>query len=105
MTAAAPEDVLNTGVGRRNCPTCRLAVVIAGQVLYSLLVLLLVATVAFVGLRLAPGDVTTQLLDPVRTPPEQFEALRRELGLDRRSGCSSGTISAACSAAISAPRC
>ena len=41
-----------------------------------------VATVAFVGLRLAPGDVTTQLLDPVRTPPEQFEALRRELGLD-----------------------
>jgi len=82
VTAAAPEDVLNTGVGRRNCPTCRLAAAIARQVLYSLLVLLLVATVAFVGLRLAPGDVTTQLLDPVRTPPEQFAALRRELGLD-----------------------
>jgi ABC-type dipeptide/oligopeptide/nickel transport system permease component len=59
-----------------------LAAAIAGQVFYSLLVLLLVATVAFVGLRLAPGDVTTQLLDPVRTPPQQFEALRRELGLD-----------------------
>jgi len=82
VTSTAPEHVLNTGVGRRGCPTCRLVAAIAGQVFYSLLVLLLVASVAFVGLRLAPGDVTTQLLDPVRTPPEQFEALRRELGLD-----------------------
>ncbi|HEY0919475.1 ABC transporter permease [Devosia sp.] len=82
MTATAPNDALKTSVGQPSCPTCRLLVGIGGQVLYSLLVLLLVATVAFVGLRLAPGDVTTQLLDPVRTPPEQFVALRRELGLD-----------------------
>ena len=76
MASTAPQDVLNTGAGQRSCPACRLTAEIAKQVLYSLLVLLLVATVAFVGLRLAPGDVTTQLLDPVRTPPEQFEALR-----------------------------
>lgn len=72
----------NIEVGQPGCPTCRLLAAIGGQVLYSLLVLLLVVTVAFIGLRLAPGDVTTQLLDPVRTPPEQIEALRRELGLD-----------------------
>lgn len=82
MTATAPNDAHKTSVGQQDCPTCRLLAAIGAQILYSLLVLLLVATVAFVGLRLAPGDVTTQLLDPVRTPPEQFELLRKELGLD-----------------------
>lgn len=62
-------------------PASRTALAIAAQIAYSLLVLLLVALVAFVGLRLAPGDVTTQVVDPIRTPPEQIEAMRRELGL------------------------
>lgn len=83
MTTAAPDNALNATVGERGCPTCFLLAAIGRQVVYSSLVLLLVATVAFIGLRLAPGDVTTQLLDPIRTPPEQFEALRRELGLDQ----------------------
>ncbi len=71
---------VDAGPGRTS-PASRTVLAVAGQIAYSLLVLLLVALIAFVGLRLAPGDVTTQVVDPVRTPPEQIEAIRRELGL------------------------
>ncbi len=65
------------------CPTCVLLKQIGIRCAYSLLVLLLVAIVAFVGLRLAPGDVTTQVLDPARATPAELAALRRDLGLDQ----------------------
>jgi peptide/nickel transport system permease protein len=60
----------------------RLAGAIGFRIAYSLVVLLIVAIVAFVGLRLAPGDVTTQIVDPIRTTPAELAALRRQLGLD-----------------------
>ena len=55
----------------------------AVRLAYSALVLLLVAIVAFVGLRLAPGDVTTQILDPSRATPEELAHLRHQIGLDQ----------------------
>lgn len=64
------------------CGVCVSIRAVLSKIAYSLLVLLIVAAVAFVGLRLAPGDVTTQLLDPLRATPQELEALRRELGLD-----------------------
>mgnify|MGYP000943399355 CR=1 FL=1 len=71
-----------TGGFYSRCEWCRTITAALGKLAYSLLVLLIVAAVAFVGLRLAPGDVTTQLLDPTRATPAELEALRRELGLD-----------------------
>jgi ABC-type dipeptide/oligopeptide/nickel transport system permease component len=68
--------------GLGTCRPCRLAGIITLRTAYSLLVLLIVAVVAFVGLRLAPGDVTTQLVDPIRATPAELAALRRQLGLD-----------------------
>lgn len=59
------------------------ALPVLGRVGYSLVVLALVLTVAFVSLRLAPGDVTTQILDPIRATPESVAALRDSLGLDQ----------------------
>jgi peptide/nickel transport system permease protein len=64
------------------CRICRIGGLILLRTAYSLLVLLIVAIVAFVGLRLAPGDVTTQIVDPSRTTPAELAALRRHLGLD-----------------------
>lgn len=55
---------------------------VLGRIAYSLGVLLIVVLVAFVGLRLAPGDVTTQVLDPTRATPEAMQALRDSLGID-----------------------
>lgn len=65
------------------CPVCARLYAIVVRLAYSALVLLLVAIVAFVGLRLAPGDVTTQLLDPSRATPQELAFLRHQLGLDR----------------------
>jgi ABC-type dipeptide/oligopeptide/nickel transport system permease component len=53
------------------------------RVAYSLLVLFLVSIVTFVGLHVAPGDVTTSVLNPTTTPPEVIAALREQLGLDQ----------------------
>lgn len=65
------------------CPVCARLYAIVVRLAYSALVLLLVAIVAFVGLRLAPGDVTTQLLDPSRATPQELAFLRHQLGLDQ----------------------
>lgn len=73
-TAAAGDDA--------GCRACDIARSLLGRLAYTLLVLFIVASVAFIGLRLAPGDVTTQIIDPMRVTPEELEALRRELGLD-----------------------
>lgn len=64
------------------CQACIRAYAVVVRLAYSALVLLLVAIVAFVGLRLAPGDVTTQILDPSRATPEELAYLRHQLGLD-----------------------
>lgn len=55
---------------------------VASRLAYTLVVLLLVILVAFVGLRLAPGDVTAAVLDPMRATPEAIEGLRQSLGID-----------------------
>lgn len=83
MSKASP--VVPAGIGSlyARCKPCRGIAAALGKLAYSLLVLLIVAAVAFIGLRLAPGDVTTQVLDPTRATPEELEALRRQLGLDR----------------------
>jgi ABC-type dipeptide/oligopeptide/nickel transport system permease component len=47
------------------------------------LVLFLVSIVTFVGLHVAPGDVTTSVLNPTTTPPDVIEALREQLGLNQ----------------------
>lgn len=65
------------------CSVCRKLYALATRLAYSALVLLLVAIVAFVGLRLAPGDVTTQILDPSRATPQELAFLRRQIGLDQ----------------------
>lgn len=51
----------------------------------ALLVVWLVATVAFVAHHLAPGDAATRFIDP-RIPASQVEEVRRALGLDRSLG-------------------
>lgn len=66
-----------------SCAICAKAYAIVVRLAYSALVLLLVAVVAFVGLRLAPGDVTTQILDPSRATPQELAFLRHQLGLDQ----------------------
>jgi ABC-type dipeptide/oligopeptide/nickel transport system permease component len=53
------------------------------RVAYAILVLFLVSIVTFVGLHVAPGDVTTSVLNPTTTPPEVIQALREQLGLDQ----------------------
>jgi ABC-type dipeptide/oligopeptide/nickel transport system permease component len=53
------------------------------RVAYAVLVLFLVSIVTFVGLHVAPGDVTTSVLNPTTTPPEVIQALREQLGLDQ----------------------
>lgn len=73
-----------TDAGREiSCPACAVAKTVAVKIGYSLVVLFIVTVVAFVGLRLAPGDVTTQIIDPARAAPGELEALRIELGLDQ----------------------
>ncbi|MBX3531612.1 MAG: ABC transporter permease [Rhizobiaceae bacterium] len=76
----APNETSGRGDPR---PALLAAAAVVRRLAYSLLVLFIVAVIAFVGLRLAPGDVTTQLLDPARATPEELDALRRELGLDQ----------------------
>lgn len=75
-----PGETSGRGLPR---PGLVMAAAVARRLAYSLVVLFAVAAIAFVGLRLAPGDVTTQILDPARATPEELEALRRELGLDQ----------------------
>jgi ABC-type dipeptide/oligopeptide/nickel transport system permease component len=53
------------------------------RVAYAILVLFLVSIVTFIGLHVAPGDVTTSVLNPTTTPPEVIQALRDQLGLDQ----------------------
>jgi ABC-type dipeptide/oligopeptide/nickel transport system permease component len=65
------------------CSLCTALRRIVVRFAYSALVLLLVAIVAFVGLRLAPGDVTTQILDPSRATPAELAYLRHQIGLDQ----------------------
>ena len=48
----------------------------------AILVVWLVATLAFVAHHLAPGDAASRFIDP-RIPPDQVEEVRRALGLDR----------------------
>ncbi len=48
---------------------------------YGALVMLLVSVVTFVGLHLAPGDVSSSVFNPASTPPEVIEAFREQLGL------------------------
>lgn len=48
----------------------------------AVLVVWLVATVAFVAHHLAPGDAATRFIDP-RIPADQVDEVRRALGLDR----------------------
>lgn len=48
----------------------------------AVLVVWLVATLAFVAHHLAPGDAASRFIDP-RIPAEQVEEVRRALGLDR----------------------
>lgn len=52
------------------------------RLFYSLVVLLAVSVVVFIALRLAPGDVTVQIMDPGLTAPETIAALKESLGLN-----------------------
>ena len=51
----------------------------------AILVVWLVATLAFVAHHLAPGDAASRFIDP-RIPSEQVDEVRRALGLDRGLG-------------------
>jgi ABC-type dipeptide/oligopeptide/nickel transport system permease component len=53
------------------------------RIAYAILVLFLVSIVTFIGLHVAPGDVTTSVLNPTTTPPDVIESLREQLGLDQ----------------------
>jgi peptide/nickel transport system permease protein len=53
------------------------------RVAYAAVVMLLVSVVTFLALRVAPGDVTTFLYNPVTTPPEVLQAAAHRLGLDQ----------------------
>lgn len=55
---------------------------LASRFFYSLVVLLLVSVIVFLALRLAPGDVTVQIMDPGLTAPETIAALKESLGLN-----------------------
>lgn len=84
MTDTEHNSTSDDDAGReRSCPACAMAKSVALKFAYSLAVLFIVAVVAFVGLRMAPGDVTTQILDPARAAPGELDALRRDLGLDQ----------------------
>ena len=54
--------------------------------MYSIPVLVLVATLVFFSLRLVPGDVlTARFEDDSRITPETLEAIRDELGINEQA--------------------
>lgn len=56
---------------------------IAGRVLSSVLVLVLLSVIVFAMVRLIPGDPVAAFADPANPDPVALAALRAELGLDR----------------------
>src|SRR5690348_6303016 len=50
---------------------------------YAILVMFLASIVTFLGLRVAPGNVTSSIYNPTTTPPEVIAELKRSLGLDQ----------------------
>lgn len=56
---------------------------IAGRLLSSLLVLVLLSVIVFAMVRLIPGDPVAAFADPANPDPAALAALRTELGLDR----------------------
>jgi peptide/nickel transport system permease protein len=56
---------------------------IAGRVLSSLLVLVLLSVIVFAMVRLIPGDPVAAFADPANPDPAELARLRAELGLDQ----------------------
>jgi len=56
---------------------------VAGRLLSSLLVLVLLSVIVFAMVRLIPGDPVAAFADPANPDPAALAALRTELGLDR----------------------
>lgn len=55
---------------------------VARRLLYACVVMLLVSVITFVGLHVAPGNVTSVMYNPATTPASVMRAAARRLGLD-----------------------
>jgi peptide/nickel transport system permease protein len=56
---------------------------VAGRIVSSLFVLLMLSVLVFAMVRLIPGDPLAAFADPTNPDPEAIEALRQDLGLDK----------------------